>query len=294
MCFTKIYMFFTWDWIKFLNIHRAMTKCAILASKQHIIICCMQIVVKSHCSENQDSNFHIAVHRLLVKQMHWTRLIPQHGLIAEDDFDHYHPAVVCHILPSRSRWLSWPPFGCSWGLSWLHFGCSWLLFGVSWGSLGFLLGALGRLWGALSGFWIDQKGLPASSWKWLGPRLLASCCRSWPWAGYRLGLGDCSRCCRRPYGRLRAQHHGTGRVIDWGACWCPHRQSNQWLSRRPCPWAHRWRHFNPHGTQWDGEAGTHCANCSWQMLAPADCVLPLQLIASRRPSKTLEKKRIQT
>ena len=49
-------------------------------------------------------------------------------------------------------------------------------FGSSWGSPGGLLGAP-------SGLWIDQRGPPDSSWNSLGPRLLASCCRKWPWEG---------------------------------------------------------------------------------------------------------------
>ena len=61
----------------------------------------------------------------------------------EHDFHLRHLGVFRHIWPSSSRWLSWLPFGCSWGLSWSHFGCSWFLLGVSWGSLGFFLGALG-------------------------------------------------------------------------------------------------------------------------------------------------------
>ena len=79
----------------------------------------------------------------------------------EHDFHLRHPGSESHIWLSSSRWLSWLPFGCSWGLSWPHFGCSWLLLGVSWGSLGSLFGALGArclviwvppaaLWGTLS------------------------------------------------------------------------------------------------------------------------------------------------
>ena len=42
------------------------------------------------------------------------------------------------------------------------------------GSLGLLLGALGGLLGALGALYIDHRGLPDSSWNFLGPRLLAS------------------------------------------------------------------------------------------------------------------------
>ena len=57
------------------------------------------------------------------------------------------------MLRSGSRWLSWLPVGCSWGLHWPHFGCSWLLFGVSWGPVGFLLRALGA---RLLSFWVPS------------------------------------------------------------------------------------------------------------------------------------------
>ena len=45
-----------------------------------------------------------------------------------------------------------------------------------WGSLRLLLGALGVPLGALWGLYIDHRGLPDSSWNYLRPRLLASCC----------------------------------------------------------------------------------------------------------------------
>ena len=47
-------------------------------------------------------------------------------------------------------------------------------FGSPWESPGGILGLP-------SGLWIDQRGPPDSSWNSLGPRLLASCCRRWPW-----------------------------------------------------------------------------------------------------------------
>ena len=56
-------------------------------------------------------------------------------------------------------------------------------FGSSWGSPGGLLGAP-------SGLWIDQRGPPDSSWNSLGPRLLASCCRRWPWEGSGVVFGS--------------------------------------------------------------------------------------------------------
>ena len=59
-----------------------------------------------------------------------------------------------------------------------------------WGSICLLLGALGGLLGAPSGFWIDQRGPPDSSWNSLGPRLLASCCRRWPWEGSGVVFGS--------------------------------------------------------------------------------------------------------
>ena len=75
-----------------------------------------------------------------------SKIVP--ALKREHDFHLGHLGFFCQKLPWSSRWLSWLPFGCSWGLAWLHFGCSWLLFGVSWGSLGFLLDALWGLFAA--------------------------------------------------------------------------------------------------------------------------------------------------
>ena len=90
----------------------------------------------------------------------------------EHDFHLQHPGLFCHFWPSSSRWLSWLPFGCSWGLSWPHFGCSWLLLGVSWGSFGFLLGALGArclvIWVPPAALWGTLSIIVAGMWCYLG------------------------------------------------------------------------------------------------------------------------------